>query len=91
MTPKQLEAIGCKKIHWNANCNGGYFEYYIPVWGDGLGYRDARLSVVFKDDRYPDVPFMVWLVIPQSRVPMKGVKTIAQFKKVHEFWMGKAL
>lgn len=89
MTPDELKAIHCKVIHWNPAYNGGYFEYYLPLSGDGRGFRDSRLSVSFGD--IPDHEFMAWLVLPNVRYGLKHVKTIEQFKQMYTLLSGKKL
>jgi len=90
ITPEQLEAIGCKTIHWNPKFNGGFFEYYVPIHGDGLGWEASRLSVTFNGFEKPKYDFMVWLVIPHGRLGMFGVRTVEQFKQAYELLTGKS-
>jgi len=92
LTPEQLEAIGCKKIHWNPKINGGFFEYYVPTSGDGVGWNDSRLiSVTFNGMEKPDHDFMVWLVSPRMRIGLRGVRTIEQFVLMYELLTGDTL
>lgn len=89
MNQEELEKLGCKKIHWNPNYNGGYLEWYLPLTGDGRGMGDTRLSVTFNE--YPEYPFLVWLVTPFEKIALEGVKTVGQFKTAYEFISGESL
>jgi hypothetical protein len=89
MNPTELEDIGCKKIHWNPAYNGGYYEYYLPLSGDGLGVRDHRLSVEINGMNGPGV--MAWLKLPGYAYPLKNVKTIQAFCQMYAMLSGKSV
>ena len=86
ITRESLEGIGCQKIHWNPGCNGGFFEYYLPINGNGLGIYDKRLSVVFDElpQEYAEHDFMVWLVAPNSKIALPGVCTIEELQTLYQ-------
>jgi hypothetical protein len=88
MNPADLEAIGCQKIHWNPAYNGGFYEYYLPLSGNGRGVYDARLSVEYDGIGGPGM--IVLLRIPGATYPVRGVTTIAQFQMLYALLGGKA-
>lgn len=81
--------IGCARIHWNTNWNGGYFEYFLRTQDRDPASTDWRLSVTFGD--LPDRPFMVWLVVPSTRIALKHITTIEDFLIMYRFVTGKDL
>jgi hypothetical protein len=87
MTPDELKAIGCDVIHWNPKYNGGFFEYYLPVKGDGRGFYDVRLSVRFGE--HPDHPVRVYLIGPNSMFALDYIFTIEDFATMYRFVTGK--
>lgn len=87
MTPEQLLSIGCQTIHWNPAYDGGYFEYYLPVTGDGLEHDDQRLSVTYGDSIKRD--FMAWFVVPGRRIALPYILTIEQFLTMYKLLTGK--
>lgn len=89
MTTSELEAIGCKKIHWNPNWNGGYFEYYLTIEGKDGDWHSSRLSVSFGDE--PDRPFMAWLKVPGTGIALKHVVTIRQFAEMYALITGRPI
>ena len=91
MTPKELEAIGCKKIHWNPEYNGGFFEYYLPVHGDGRSYDATRLSVTFGGFAGPEHDWLAWIVSPGYRYGLLHVRTIEQFCQMYELLTGQSI
>lgn len=93
LQPEQLESICQKiqKIHWNPERNGGFFEYYVPIHGDGLDWRATRLSVTFNGFEKPEYDFMAWIVCPTVRFGLFGVRTVEQFFQMYELLTGKKL
>jgi hypothetical protein len=89
LIPKHLEWLKVKKIHWNAKINGGWFEYYLPLKGNGRGDYDSRLGIHFPCDYYPERPFMVWHVTPSHRTSLKGVLNIANLITTWEMISGR--
>lgn len=90
MTPEALEAIGCAKIHWNPELSsGGFFEYYLPVYGDGRSWEITRLSVTFGGFEGPEHDYLAWIVSPNHRLGLMHVRTIEQFQQMYELLTGK--
>lgn len=87
ITQDELLAIGCEKIHWNPAYNGGYFEYYLPLSGKGLGVRDSRLSVEFDGIHGPGM--MTWIRVPGCAYPAKGVETITELRVLYFLLSGR--
>lgn len=92
MTPEELTAIGCQTIHWNPELHGGFFEYYLPVHGDGRSWESTRLSVTFKGFfEEPEHDYMAWIVSPNHRLRLMHVKTIEQFQQMYELLTGRPI
>ena len=87
LSPDACADIGCNIIHWNPKYNGGFFEYYLPVKGDGRGPYDVRLSVRFGE--HPDHPFRVYLIGPSSMFVLDYIVTIEDFVTMYRFVTGK--
>ena len=87
LSPEACEGIGCNIIHWNPKYNGGFFEYYLPVKGDGRGPYDVRLSVRFGE--HPDHPVRVYLIGPSSMFVLDYIVTIEDFVTMYRFVTGK--
>ena len=88
MTPEELIAIGCEKIHWNPGFQGGFFEYYLPIHGDGRSLKSTRLSVTFNGFEKPDHDYLAWIVSPGHRLGLMHVRTIEQFQQMYELLAG---
>jgi len=91
MTPEQLEALGCEKIHWNPNYNGGFWEYYWAIEGDGLSRSSSRLSITFGMFGEKSGPVVVWLVLPSSRFALRHVQTVEQLEQMYSLLTGEDL
>lgn len=89
MEQNELQSLGCKKIHWNPAWNGGFFEWYAPVKGDGRGLKDSRLSVIFGE--HPDHPVLAWLVLPGYKLALPHITTIEQFCQMYTLLTGRSL
>lgn len=87
MTPGELIAAGARHIHWNPNWNGGFHEYYLPFYGNGLGYRDARLGVRFGE--FPDNPVRAWLFVPGGGTTLKGITSLEDLLTMYRFVAGR--
>ena len=84
MNERELKQLGCKEIHWNPTYNGGFKEWYLPIRGDGRGYR---LSVIFGE--HPDHPVLAWLTVPNCKLALPHVTTIEQFCQMYTLLTGK--
>jgi len=89
MNQEELQKLGCKKINWNPAWDGGFFEWYAPVKGDGRGLKDSRLSVIFGE--HPDHPVLAWLVLPGYKLALPHVTTIEQFCQMYTLLTGRSL
>jgi len=89
MTPEELIAIGCEKIHWNPEHHGGFFEYYLPIHGDGRSLESTRLSVTFNGFEQPEYDYLAWIVSPGHRLGLMHVRTIEQFEQMYELLIGE--
>lgn len=87
MTPEELIAAGARHIHWNPNWNGGFHEYYFPLYGSGLDYRDSRLGVRFGE--YPDHPVRAWLTMPHSHARLDGIASVEELLTMYRFVAGR--
>ena len=86
MTEHELEQLGCKRINWNG---GAFWEYYLPITGDGRGVRDSRLSVRFNERC--DHTRRAYLIVPNTMVYLEHVNTIEKFKTMYGLITGKVL
>lgn len=89
ITPEWLLSVGARDTHWNQNYNGGYHEYWFPIYGEAKSQNyDSRISVEF--GTYPEYgPYNVTIHASMCGLMCKHVKTEGQFKQLHYLITGR--
>jgi len=80
ITPQNLEQYGFRLIEWN---RGVILEYWKSFRDDN---QDFRIGVRFGE--FKDVPYIVWLVFPDSMYALKHFNSIEQVEQLLDLLSG---
>lgn len=89
ITPEKLAALKWKKTHWNANYNGGWFEFWRQV---STGQQAVmKLSVRFDNDPRYGRRYMVYIVsgrLGSSYIALWNIVTMEQLTTLYRLLKG---
>jgi len=90
ITKEWLVDMNATVIHWNKNYNGGFFEYWFPMYPEAEKPVCSRVSVEF--GRYPEIgPYIVIIHVPECGILCRHIKTQEQFSQFYLLMTGREL
>jgi hypothetical protein len=82
ITQEALRAAGWHEIHWNAQCNGGFYEYLLNA--------EARSTISVSFGEYlPEYLQVVWIKTQGSRIALLHVNTLDDLATLCQFMTGE--